>query len=105
MRTVCETIFTSPENVARRRCYIGMTEKKYNDLDIPILPTSSLSKDVSKMRAIRHEYWFDMLLVECCKQEQGMALVNIHSNRLRNVPDEFVKIIDRPEWSAGTKIH
>ena len=87
-------IFTSPENVARRRCYIGMTEEEYNDLDIPILPTSSLSKDVSKMRAVGHEYWFDMLLVECCKREQGMALVNIHSKRLSNLPDEFVKLID-----------
>ena len=94
MRTVCETIFTSPENVARRQCYIGMTEKEYNDLDIPILPTSSLSKDVSKMRAVGHEYSFYVLLVECCKREQGMALVNIHSKRLRNLPDEFVKLID-----------
>ena len=89
------TIFTSSEAGARRRCYIGMTKEEYDKLEIPILPTSTLTRDfVSKMRAVGHEYWFDLLLVECCKREQGMALVNIHSKRLNNLPDEILKLID-----------
>ena len=88
--------FTLSKDKARERSYIGMSVKEYDELEIPILPTSTLSSrdHLSKMRAVGHEYWFDLLLVECCKRERGMTLVNIHSKRLNNLPDEIVRQID-----------
>ena len=85
--------FTLSEDESRRGCYIGMTEEEYDELEIPIVPTSTLTKDLSKMTIVGHEHWFDMLLVECCKRERGMTLVNIHSERLVSLPDEIVREI------------
>ena len=95
-KNILQKIFTSSVNEARSRSYIGMSEEEYNELEIPILPTSTLSSrdHLSKMRAVGHQYWFDLLLVECCKRERGMTLVNIHSQRLANLPDEIVRQID-----------
>ena len=94
-------LFTRPEGKARPGCLIGMTEKEFDELDIPILPTSTL-KHMSKMRAVGQEYWFDYLLVECCKREQGMALVNIHSDRLAVLPGEIVRKVEDKisEWKS-----
>ena len=87
-----QKIFTTPEN---RTSAPWMSEEEFHELKIPVVPTSSLNKKcVSKMAAVGHENWFDMLLVECCKREQGMALVNIHSDRLAKLPDHVVNELD-----------
>ena len=59
-----------------------MTEEEFNK--IPILPTSQLSNPSAntKMAAVHYEWWFDALLLECCKKEQGMHLVSVHAQRL-----------------------
>ena len=78
---------------ARPGCCIGMTEEEYDELDIPIVPTSTLTKDLSKMTIVGQEHWFDLLLVECCKRERSLMLVNIHSKRIAILPDEIVRQI------------
>ena len=98
-----QRIFTLPKEKARERCYIGMTAEEYDKVDIPILPTSTLKKEeISKMRAVGHEHWFNYLLVECCKREQGMALVKIHSERLASLPDEVITKLD-PNGVLGSE--
>ena len=88
-----EEIFTSTK--AGSQCYIGISQQEYDALKIPILPTSTLNpKANKKMEAVGHESWFDMLLLECCKQEQGAALVRIHSKRLANLSRDIVDKLD-----------
>ena len=84
-----QEIFTSPETDSQ--CYIGISQQQYDDLNIPILPTSTLNpKAIKKMEGVGYESWFDMLLLECCKQEQGAALVKIHSQRLANLSRDIL---------------
>ena len=84
--------FTMPKDKVTKECYIGMTEEQFDELEIPVLPTSTLSESaLSKMIAMKQEDCFDMLLVECCRREQGVVLVNIHSERIANLPFAIIK--------------
>ena len=85
---------------AREDCHIGMTEEEFDELNIPILPTSKLFDPfLEKMRLVGHESWFDMLLVELCKRESGVILVSVHSKRLLNlmeVQNFLLKVAEYP---------
>ena len=62
---------------------VGMSEEEFDELAIPILPTSQLTTDaMSKMEKVGYESWFDTLLETCCTRKQGAAFVKIHSKRL-----------------------
>ena len=67
----------------REECRIGMTAAQFNDLNIPILPTSKLFIPfLGKMRCVRHETWFEELLIKLCSRLQ---VFEVHSRRLLNI--------------------
>ena len=78
------SFFTSTGAYAGSEYRIGLTEKEFDDLAIPFIPTSILtSKDAMKrMVIVGHESWFDNLLVECAvRRERCIALVKLRSRR------------------------
>ena len=84
-----KSLFTSTDVTSE--CCIGLTQEEFDDLAIPILPTSKLCyKTMSAMEMVGQKSWFDKLLVECCKREGGMALMKIHSKRLWQLPKEVL---------------
>ena len=69
-----------------------MTEEEFDD--IPILPTSKLTKTaLSKMEDVGHQFWFENLLIKCCEREQGMVLINIYSKRLAALSKEAYRLV------------
>ena len=78
-KATLKRIFTSKKHK------ICMSEEEFSG--IPILPTSQLynKSALSKMECVGKESWFDALLLECCKREQGRHLVTIHQRRLTHL--------------------
>ena len=76
----------------------GMSEKEYDELLIPVIPTSNCFDDDSTKKMVRVEYgfWFDQLLVQICQREGGCGIMQIHSKRLAVLPrktfNEFLEL-------------
>ena len=71
---------------------IGMTEEEVDDLQIPIVPTSQLNKyALERMDQVGYGYWFDQLLIQCCQRVQGFRWLQIHRDRLSQLPPELVR--------------
>ena len=99
-----ESLCNAKESV--RKCFkihLEMKDKEYDDLGIPVLPTSKLNpKCMSKMEMVRHQEWFNMLLLECCKKESAAALVKIHAKRLKRLPVHVLQQAGYP--NVGSKL-
>ena len=77
-REYLKEMFTQAKNERSRP---WMTEEEFDD--IPIIPTSKLTRDaLFKMEDVRHQFWFEELLIKCCERVPGTAMINIHSERL-----------------------
>ena len=74
-------------------CCIGMTdEDEFNNLKIPVLPTSQLKKhEMDRMKQVDCGYWFDQLLIKCCQRVQGCALIQVHEKRLMKLPNKLMQ--------------
>ena len=71
---------------------IGMTEEEVDDLQIPIVPTAQLNKyALERMDQVGYGYWFDQLLIQCCQRVQGFRWLQIHRDRLSELPPELVR--------------
>ena len=67
-----------------------MTEDEFDDLKIPIFPTSQLSKQaLERMEQVGHGYWFDLLLIQCCRRLLGSG-IQIHRERLSQLPPQLL---------------
>ena len=89
-----KAIFTSPD--------VGLTEKEF--LSIPILPTSQYTDNpiaMKKMEQVGFESWFDVLLLQCCKKDHGLGLLNIHKDRLANLRRDALVNAGYPAHVAG----
>ena len=89
-----KAIFTSPD--------VGLNEREF--LDIPILPTSQYTANpgaMEKMEQVGYESWFDMLLLQCCKKDNGLGLLNIHKDRLANLKRDTLVNAGYPANIAG----
>ena len=87
-------IFTSPD--------VGLNEKEFSN--IPILPTSQYTANpvaMKKMEQVGYESWFDMLLLQCCKKDNGLGLLNIHKDRLSNLKRDTLVKAGYPANIAG----
>ena len=74
-KIILKKAFTATANQAPPHCHIGMTEDEFDDLQIPIIPTSQLNQQaLERMEQVGHGYWFDLLLIKCCRRLQGSGL-------------------------------
>ena len=90
-----KTLFTRCNDTAEESAdfAIGLTPEQYDELKIPIIPTSELKKQaLTKMDKVGQECWFDELLVECCARENDVGILAIHTQRMAHLPR---KVIDR----------
>ena len=88
-----QTIFTSDEMKPRYR--IRMTECEFEELQIPVVPTSQLREtEMSKMAKVGHDYWFNELLLHCCARDNGAGIIQIHPKRLTNIPNDVLRKVD-----------
>ena len=78
------------------KCHIGMTSEQFDELDIPIVPTSELTGEAMKrMKKVGQEYWLDELIVSCCQREKGIVLLRLHKYRLCNLPSSLVHKLEQ----------
>ena len=88
-KTSLKRLFTDQ---VRPSCRIGMTEEEFDELQIPVIPTSRLNKkSMDRMKQVGHGYWFDLLLIKCCQKLQGSGLIKIHEERLSKLPNELIQ--------------
>ena len=81
-----QTIFTGEE--LNPEYQIGMTQCEFDELQIPVIPTSQLRKtEMSKMNSVGREYWFDELLLHCCARDKDAGIIQIHPDRMANLPN------------------
>ena len=86
-REYLKEMFTQAKNERSRP---WMTEEEFDD--IPIIPTSKLTRDaLFKMEDVRHQFWFEELLIKCCERVPGTAMINIHSERLAALSEETIQ--------------
>ena len=92
-KMMLKELFTRGNDKAKPDCVIGLTPEQYDELKIPIMPTSELQKKaLRKMDEVGHECWFDELLVQCCARDNDVGLLAIHTQRMAHLPR---KVIDR----------
>lgn len=90
-REAMKKCFTDGVEDVQPGCHIGMTTDQFNFLKIPIIPTSQLNDfEMARMQQVGYRYWFDELILECCKREQGAGIVQIHEKRLSNLPADLL---------------
>ena len=90
-KIILRKAFTATANQAPPHCHIGMTEDEFYDLQIPIFPTSQLNQQaLERMEQVGHGYWFDLLLIQCCRRLQGSGL-QIHRERLSQLPPQLLE--------------
>ena len=83
--------FTADKMKVKESCYFGMMQPQFEMLEIPIIPTSQLDEyEMSRMKQVGYQYWFDVLLIKCCQRLQGCGLIHIHKERLTRLPSELV---------------
>ena len=107
-----QAIFTGEEMKPRYR--IEMTKREYNELKIPVIPTSQLGiNEMTKMSQVGYDYWFDELLLHCCARDKDVAIIQIHPKRMANIPSEVLRKVDVAlakkanafiEWARKTRI-
>ena len=107
-----QTIFTSEEMKPRYR--IGMTEREFEELQVPVIPTSQLRRtEIRKMTKVGHDYWFDELLLHCCARDRDVGIIQIHPERMTNIPSEVLRKVDEAlaksayafvEWARKKRI-
>ena len=107
-----QTIFTSEEMKPRYR--IGMTKREFKELQIPVIPTSQLRRtEIRKMTKVGHDYWFDELLLHCCARDRDVGIIQIHPERMTNIPSEVLRKVDEAlaksasafvEWARKKRI-
>ena len=86
LRTYCTNEALQPS------CCIGMDKKDFDDLKIPVLPTSQLEKhEIDRMKQVDCGYWFDQLLIKCCQRVQGCGLIQVHEKRLMKLPNKLME--------------
>ena len=91
-RESLKKLFTATDSEAPPGCYIGMIAKEFDELNIPIIPTSQLDRHaLDKMQQVGYGYWFDQLLIKCCQRLEGCGLLDLHAGRLLRLPHELVK--------------
>ena len=91
-KTTLKRHFTATADQALPGCHIGMTEEEFDELQIPVIPTSRLNKkNMDRMKQVAHDYWFDLLLIKSCQKLQGSGLIKIHEERLSKLPTELVR--------------
>ena len=90
LKIILRKAFTATANQAPPHCHIGMTGDEFDDLQIPIIPTSQLNQQaLERMEQVGHGYWFDLLLIKCCRRLQGSGL-QIHRERLAQLPPQLL---------------
>ena len=58
--------FTALSDQVSPSCYLGMTEEEFDQLMIPIVPSSQLNElEMNRMKQVGYGYWFDQLIVKC----------------------------------------
>ena len=88
-KTSLKRLFTDQ---VRPSCRIGMTEEEFDELQIPVIPTSRLNKkSMDRMKQVGHGYWFDLLLIKCCQKLQGSGLIKLDEERLSKLPTELIQ--------------
>ena len=91
-KTDLKSYFTAANTEVKPSCYFGMTEEEFDELNIPIIPTSELNKvALDRMKRVGCGYWFDILLIKCCQRLRGCGLLIIHEKRLMKLPLELVR--------------
>ena len=114
--SICEdylqAIFTLDERKLKYR--IGMTKREFEELQIPVIPTSQLRRmEMRKMDKVGHDYWFDELLLHCCARDKDAGIIQIHPERLANLPKEVLQKVDETlakrasafvEWARKKRI-
>ena len=92
-RMMLKELFTRGNDKANPGCIIGLTPEQYDELKIPIIPTSEFTnKALRRMDIVGHECWFDELLVECCARDNDVGVLAIHTEWMAHLPQ---KVIDR----------
>ena len=52
--------FTALSDQVSPSCYLGMTEEEFDQLMIPIVPSSQLNElEMNRMKQVGYGYWFD----------------------------------------------
>ena len=88
-----QMMFTGDE--MKSECRIGMTECEFEELKIPVIPTSQLGRtEIRKMNKVGYDYWFDELLLHCCARDNDAGIIQIHPQRMANIPNEVLRKVD-----------
>ena len=92
--------FTATADQVQPNCHIGMTEEEFDEIEIPVVPTSQLDeRALVKMKRVGYGHWFDLLLIKCCQRLQG-SRIRLHNERLSKLPpDVAYDVLYEDEYS------